>query len=93
VLDGGRRRRRSTSPLAADAPLFFRKAIVATGARPRSSDIPELEQVGYLTSETIFDLGELSARLGVIGGGPPGIGRERIWPATRKSIDKYLSCT
>jgi hypothetical protein len=26
------------------------------------------EQVGYLTSETIFDLGELPARLGVIGG-------------------------
>jgi pyruvate/2-oxoglutarate dehydrogenase complex dihydrolipoamide dehydrogenase (E3) component len=58
--------------LAADSPLFFRKAIVATGARPRSSGIPGLEQVGYLTSETIFDLGELPARLGVIGGGPLG---------------------
>ena len=38
----------------------------------RSSDIPGLEQAGYLTSETIFDLGELPARLGVIGGGPLG---------------------
>ena len=58
--------------LAGDSPLRFRKAIVATGARPRSSDIPGLEQAGYLTSETIFDLGELPARLGVIGGGPLG---------------------
>src|SRR6202789_1282468 len=58
--------------LAGESPLFFRKAIVATGARPRSSNIPGLEQVGYLTSETIFDLGELPARLGVIGGGPLG---------------------
>ena len=58
--------------LAGDSPLFFRKAIVATGARPRSSNIPGLEQAGYLTSETIFDLGDLPARLGVIGGGPLG---------------------
>jgi pyruvate/2-oxoglutarate dehydrogenase complex dihydrolipoamide dehydrogenase (E3) component len=58
--------------LAGESPLFFRKAIVATGARPRSSNIPGLDQVGYLTSETIFDLGALPARLGVIGGGPLG---------------------
>src|ERR1700678_696741 len=58
--------------LAGDSPLSFRKAIVATGARPRSSNIPGLEQVGYLTREKIFDLGELPARLGVIGGGPLG---------------------
>src|ERR1700679_4224044 len=32
--------------LAADSLLIFRKAIVATGARPQSSDIPGLEQVG-----------------------------------------------
>jgi pyruvate/2-oxoglutarate dehydrogenase complex dihydrolipoamide dehydrogenase (E3) component len=58
--------------LAGDARLFFKKAIVATGARPRPSNIPGLGQVGYLTSETIFDLDELPPRLGVIGGGPLG---------------------
>ena len=58
--------------LAADAPLFFRKAIIATGARPRASNIPGLEQAGYLTSDSIFDLDELPKRLGVIGGGPLG---------------------
>jgi pyruvate/2-oxoglutarate dehydrogenase complex dihydrolipoamide dehydrogenase (E3) component len=58
--------------LVGDAPLLFKKAIIATGARPRPSDIPGLDQVGYLTSESIFDLHELPKRLGVIGGGPLG---------------------
>jgi pyruvate/2-oxoglutarate dehydrogenase complex dihydrolipoamide dehydrogenase (E3) component len=58
--------------LAADVPLLFKKAIVATGARPRPSNIPGLDQVEYLTSETIFGLSELPKRLGVIGGGPLG---------------------
>jgi pyruvate/2-oxoglutarate dehydrogenase complex dihydrolipoamide dehydrogenase (E3) component len=43
--------------------LRFKKAIVATGARPRPSDIPGLEQIGYLTSDSIFELTELPRRL------------------------------
>jgi len=58
--------------LAGDARLSFKKAIIATGARPQSSNIPGLEKVGYLTSESIFELTELPKRLGVIGGGPLG---------------------
>jgi pyruvate/2-oxoglutarate dehydrogenase complex dihydrolipoamide dehydrogenase (E3) component len=58
--------------LAGQVPLRFKKAIVATGARPRLSDIPGLEQIGYLTSESIFELTELPRRLGIIGGGPLG---------------------
>jgi pyruvate/2-oxoglutarate dehydrogenase complex dihydrolipoamide dehydrogenase (E3) component len=58
--------------LAGDAPLAFKKAVIATGARPRPSNIPGLDEVGYLTSDTIFDLRELPKRLGVIGGGPLG---------------------
>jgi pyruvate/2-oxoglutarate dehydrogenase complex dihydrolipoamide dehydrogenase (E3) component len=58
--------------LAGDTPLSFTRAIIATGARPRPSNIPGLEQIGYLTSESIFDLTELPKRLGVIGGGPLG---------------------
>ncbi|HUX72629.1 MAG TPA: mercuric reductase [Steroidobacteraceae bacterium] len=53
-------------------PLRFKKALIATGARPRPSDIPGLEQVGYLTSTTIFDLLRLPKRLAIIGGGPLG---------------------
>ena len=57
---------------AGEAPLSFKKAIVATGARPRPSDIPGLEEIGYLTSDSIFELTALPPRLGVIGGGPLG---------------------
>jgi pyruvate/2-oxoglutarate dehydrogenase complex dihydrolipoamide dehydrogenase (E3) component len=58
--------------LAGDAPLSFDKAIVATGARPRPPDIPGLDRIGYLTSDSVFDLTELPGRLGIIGGGPLG---------------------
>ncbi|MGA9027828.1 MAG: mercuric reductase [Steroidobacteraceae bacterium] len=60
------------SVAAGAATLSFKKAVVATGARPAQSDIPGLAQLGYLTSSTIFDLAELPHRLGVIGGGPLG---------------------
>jgi pyruvate/2-oxoglutarate dehydrogenase complex dihydrolipoamide dehydrogenase (E3) component len=52
--------------------LKFKKAVIATGARPRPSAIPGLESTGYLTSETVFDIVELPKRLAVIGGGPLG---------------------
>jgi pyruvate/2-oxoglutarate dehydrogenase complex dihydrolipoamide dehydrogenase (E3) component len=52
--------------------LRFAKALVATGARPRSADIPGLRQTGYCTSATIFEMTELPKRLAVIGGGPLG---------------------
>lgn len=49
--------------------LPFRKALIATGARPKIPDIPGLEQAGYQTSSTVFDMKELPKRLAVIGGG------------------------
>ena len=52
--------------------LEFRRAIVATGARPIALPIPGLEETGFLTNETVFTLTELPRRLGVIGGGPIG---------------------
>lgn len=55
-----------------DARLNFRRAIIATGARPVSPPIPGCSEVGYLTNETVFTLTELPQRLGVIGGGPIG---------------------
>jgi pyruvate/2-oxoglutarate dehydrogenase complex dihydrolipoamide dehydrogenase (E3) component len=58
--------------IAGQTPLSFKKAVIATGARPRSSDIPGLDLVGYLTSDSIFELAELPKRFGVIGGGPLG---------------------
>ncbi len=52
--------------------LRFKKAVVATGARAAVPPVPGLEPVGYLTSETVFNLTELPRRLAVVGGGPIG---------------------
>jgi pyruvate/2-oxoglutarate dehydrogenase complex dihydrolipoamide dehydrogenase (E3) component len=46
--------------------------VVATGARAAIPPIPGLDTVPYLTNETLFELTELPARLGVIGGGAIG---------------------
>ena len=56
----------------AGAALHFSKALVATGARPRTRPIPGLAEAGCLTNENIFDLTECPRRLLVIGGGPLG---------------------
>jgi len=55
-----------------DARLRFRRAVIATGARPFVPSIPGLDETGHLTNESIFDLRELPRRLLVIGGGPIG---------------------
>lgn len=52
--------------------LRFRKAVIATGARASAPPIPGLDQVNYLTNESVFSLTERPRRLGVIGAGPIG---------------------
>ncbi len=52
--------------------LRFKKALVATGSRPATPNIPGLAESGYITNETVFNLNELPKRLMVIGGGPLG---------------------
>ena len=52
--------------------LRFKKAVVATGARPANPTIPGMAEAGFLTNETIFSLTELPPRLAVIGAGPIG---------------------
>lgn len=52
--------------------LRFKKAVIATGARPAVPPIPGLAEAGYLTSETVFSLTEQPSSLLVIGGGPIG---------------------
>ncbi len=54
------------------ARLRFKKAVIATGARAAAPAIAGLEEAGYLTNETIFELTERPRRLGVIGSGPIG---------------------
>ncbi len=52
--------------------LKFKKAVIASGARAVKPQIPGMEEVGYLTNETVFSLTELPPTLAVIGGGPIG---------------------
>ena len=52
--------------------LGFRRAIIATGARPVAPPIPGLDAIDYYTNESIFSLTQLPARVVVIGGGPIG---------------------
>ena len=52
--------------------LKFKKAVIASGARAKIPEIPGLDQVDFLTNETLFSLTELPPRFGVIGGGPIG---------------------
>jgi pyruvate/2-oxoglutarate dehydrogenase complex dihydrolipoamide dehydrogenase (E3) component/uncharacterized membrane protein YdjX (TVP38/TMEM64 family) len=66
---------RITSPWTVqvgDRVLSTRSIVIAAGAQPLVPPIEGLQQVGYLTSETIWGLRELPARLVVLGGGPIG---------------------
>ena len=52
--------------------LRFKRALIAAGARPAIPSIPGLEEAGYITNETVFELHECPRKLVVIGGGPLG---------------------
>ena len=52
--------------------LSARSIVIAAGARPFVPPIPGLDEVGYLTSDTLWRLRDLPRRLLVLGGGPIG---------------------
>ncbi|HMT80948.1 MAG TPA: FAD-dependent oxidoreductase, partial [Azonexus sp.] len=52
--------------------LTTRSIVIATGARPFVPPIPGIEDVGYLTSDNVWNLRKLPRRLVVLGGGPIG---------------------
>jgi pyruvate/2-oxoglutarate dehydrogenase complex dihydrolipoamide dehydrogenase (E3) component/uncharacterized membrane protein YdjX (TVP38/TMEM64 family) len=56
--------------------LTTRSIVIATGARPFVPPLPGLEEVGYVTSDTLWDtfakLDDVPARMVVLGGGPIG---------------------
>lgn len=60
------------SVYVAGKALRFKKAVIATGARPFHPPIKGLDDAGYLTSETIFSLTKRPARMAVLGGGSTG---------------------
>ncbi len=52
--------------------MTTRSIVIAAGAEPFVPPIPGLAQTGYLTSDTLWGLRKLPARLVVLGGGPIG---------------------
>jgi pyruvate/2-oxoglutarate dehydrogenase complex dihydrolipoamide dehydrogenase (E3) component/uncharacterized membrane protein YdjX (TVP38/TMEM64 family) len=61
-----------THPAGDETRLTARAIVLATGARPTVPPIPGLDEVGYLTSDTVWGLRELPRRLLVLGGGVIG---------------------
>lgn len=52
--------------------IVFTQAVLAAGARPTVPNLPGLETIDYLTSDTVWDLTALPPRLLVLGGGSVG---------------------
>ena len=71
----------------------FAKAVIATGSHPTVPPIPGIEDVPYLTSDTIFDLSELPEHLIILGGGAIGLelGQAFLRMGARVSIVEALA--
>ncbi len=52
--------------------LRFARAAICTGARPTVPPVPGLDQLEFLTNESVFSLTDRPSRLAVIGAGPIG---------------------
>jgi pyruvate/2-oxoglutarate dehydrogenase complex dihydrolipoamide dehydrogenase (E3) component len=52
--------------------ITTRNIVIAAGARPFVPPIPGIDEVGYVTSDTVWNLRVLPRRLVVLGGGPIG---------------------
>ncbi|SOC47699.1 Pyruvate/2-oxoglutarate dehydrogenase complex, dihydrolipoamide dehydrogenase (E3) component [Blastococcus aggregatus] len=53
-------------------PVRFRQALVCTGSAPDLPELPGLADVDPLTTDSLWDLPDLPARLAVLGGGTSG---------------------
>jgi pyruvate/2-oxoglutarate dehydrogenase complex dihydrolipoamide dehydrogenase (E3) component len=58
---------------AGEHTILARRFVIATGSRPFVPPIQGIDQVPYLTNETIFDQRDRPGHLIVIGGGPIGV--------------------
>jgi len=66
---------RITSPWTVEVngrTITTRSIVIATGARPFVPPIPGIEEMDYLTSDSVWQLREAPRRLVVLGGGPIG---------------------
>jgi len=58
---------------AGDTEIRARRFVIAAGSSPQIPPIPGLDDVPFLTNETIFERKRLTRRLIVVGGGPIGL--------------------
>lgn len=58
---------------AGEQIIKARRFVIATGSSPWTPPIPGLDEVGFHTNETIFEVRERPERLLIIGGGPIGM--------------------
>jgi len=63
--------RRVATPAGART-LTTRSIVIAAGARPYVPPIPGIDEVGYVTSDSVWALRSLPKRMVVLGGGPIG---------------------
>ena len=74
VIEGTARFKDRHTVAVGDAiEIKARRFVVATGSMPAAPPIPGLDQVAYLTNETVFDLAVCPEHLVVIGAGPIGL--------------------
>jgi pyruvate/2-oxoglutarate dehydrogenase complex dihydrolipoamide dehydrogenase (E3) component len=73
VIKGHARFKDNWTVVVGDIEIRARRFVVATGSKPAMPPIPGLDQISYLTNETVFNLTALPKHLIVIGGGPIGI--------------------
>ncbi len=59
--------------VAGDITIKARRFVIATGSSAFIPPIPGLENIEYLTNETVFEQDKLPAHLVIIGGGPIGM--------------------
>lgn len=59
--------------LVGDTEIRARRFVVATGSTAFIPPVPGLDDVPYLTNETLFELREVPAHLAIIGAGPIGL--------------------
>lgn len=65
-----------TSPdtvVAGTMEIKARRFVIAAGSRPAVPPIPGLDQVPFLTNESLFELREVPEHLAIIGAGPIGL--------------------
>jgi len=73
VIEGEARFVDPSTVMVGERTIKARRFVIASGAAATVPPIPGLDDVPYLTHETIFALTETPKRLAIIGGGPIGI--------------------